>query len=248
MRKTDPIFISQLQPKDKIIFAVRQDLGSRTNQEDVFTNYKDECFVLADGVGGMPHGREAAQLTAETAIWGYKQIRLRPFYWEDKKLFMKRIFRSVNIAVWQKHRETGYSGGLASTLVVLMISTRTIWLGSIGDTSVWLSRGGNLKKLTVEDRDNRGNLTKAIGLDRYGLVPQFATSEFTPGDNIILATDGVAEYITDKDLNATNAGLGESEQSVQQSSMDLIKLAKNNGSEDNMTVAIIKRVSLLSAH
>ena len=48
------------------IFVWGQRPGGRTQQEDRFGNFGDECFVLADGVGGLPHGEVAAELAVET--------------------------------------------------------------------------------------------------------------------------------------------------------------------------------------
>ena len=58
-----------------------------------FVHSADECFIIADGYPGLPHAKEAEQLTRETALWAYNVVRQRPFYWKEKLSFLKRIFR-----------------------------------------------------------------------------------------------------------------------------------------------------------
>ncbi len=244
MKPVDLLLLKYSQPKDTILFASAQLRGDRPRQEDSFVNFHDECFVLADGVGGMPHGDVASKLASETAIWGYKLIRQRHFYWQDKKLFMKRIFRSANMAAWQKQREKSFSDGLATTLMVLMMGTRTFWLGSVGDTSAFLYRNGTMKKLTIDDVDEQGLLTKALGTSRYGLVPQFITDESLPDDVLIFLTDGVAGYVPPRKIKQIIEKTGATKQSLSEAAEALLKEAQGSGSSDNMTAALVKRVRL----
>lgn len=244
MKPVDQLLLKYSQPKDIILFASIQLRGDRPKQEDFFQNYRDECFVLADGVGGMPHGDVAARIAVESAIWGYKLIRQRHFYWQDKKLFMKRIFRSSNISVYKKQQETGFGDGLATTLVVLMMGTRTFWLGSVGDTSAFLYRNRMFKKLTVDDVDSQGLLTKALGASRYGLVPQYKTEVSLPNDVIVLATDGVTSFVSKNETKNIIEKTNETKQSLSDAADALIEQAKSNGSTDNMTVVLVKRVRL----
>ena len=70
MKIRDPRALPILQEKDTIVFAYQTRQGDRDTQEDFFAHYQDECFALADGLGGVPHGEVAAQLASETAILG----------------------------------------------------------------------------------------------------------------------------------------------------------------------------------
>lgn len=242
MRPANPLSLKFAQPKDLVIFAASQLPGTRKTQEDFFINFNDECFAVTDGVGGMPHGDIAAKLAAETAIWGYKLIRQRRFYWLDKKLLMRRIFRSTNIAVWQKQRESGFEKGMATTLEVLVVGDRNFWLGHVGDSSAWILQQGVCKKLTVDDVDEKGQLTKVVGRDRYGLVPQFASGKFSPNDTLLLATDGLTRYVDAEKIKQCMAGVGTTAEGLSRAVILLLESAKSAGSTDNMTVCIVKRI------
>ncbi len=237
----DPYLIKTTQPRDITIFAAAQLQGKRERQEDFFLNFNDECVALADGVGGMPHADVAARLACETAIWGYKQIRIRNTYWNDRKEFLKRIFRSTNIAVWQKQREVGYADGMATTMTVAMVGMRNAWIGAVGDTPAYIFHNTLLRKITSDDIDREGYLTKIMGRQRYGLVPQVYTLDFIEGDMVFLATDGVSRYVSEKDIQRILAEGGNTTQQLTDAVISLLHLAEKKGSTDNMTACLIKR-------
>lgn len=245
MKIADPLALKVQPPKSVVLFAASQLQGKRETQEDFFENFNDECFVLADGVGGVPNGEIAAKIAVETAIWGYKLIRQRRFYWLDKKLLMKRIFRSTNIALWQKKRETGFEQGLATTLEVLVIGEYTFWLGHVGDSSAWFLSAQHQKfvKLTKDDTDEQGYLTKVVGTQRYGLVPQFVSGRFVIGDALIIFSDGVTSVVSQRDIENLMKGCGETGDSLTRAVVSLLQKAEAAGSTDNMTAILIKRVS-----
>jgi len=245
MRYFDPQTSRLPQPKTTVVFAASQLQGSRETQEDFFINFNEECFVVADGVGGMPHGEVAAKLAAETALWGYKLIRQRRCYWLNKELFIKRIFRSTNLAVWQKRRERGFTDGLATTLLVCMIGEKNFWIGHVGDSSAWLFRD-SVTKLTKDDLDSYGRLTKVVGVQRLGLIPQFVSGAFREGDSILLLTDGVANFLTEKDMTEAFIAAGTTTESMTDAVALLLSAAERNGSTDNMTAVLIKRVAITS--
>ncbi|MBI5620126.1 protein phosphatase 2C domain-containing protein [Candidatus Gottesmanbacteria bacterium] len=244
MKLPDPWKLKYEQPKDVVLFAASQLTGGRPHQEDYFVNFNDECFIVADGVGGMPHGAEAAKLACETAEWAYRLVRQRPFYWNAKDFFLKRIVRSTNMRLWQKRREPGFADGLATTLLVFLANDRRFWVGSVGDTSAFLFRDAAVRKLTTEDVDNHGNLTKILGVQRFGIVPQIIQESFLAGDVIVLASDGVARYVANDEMAYALKETGATTQRMTDAVAQLLKTAQKNGSTDNMTALIIKKIAL----
>lgn len=242
MKFFDPFSVPPPAPRERILFAAAQLQGERDAQEDFFLNYNDECFVIADGVGGQLHGDTAAQLAAETAIWGYKHIRLRPFYWLDKIKLIKRIFRSTNLTIWQKQRETGFEDGLATTLLVCIVTTQNFYIGSAGDSSAFLYRDGLIDLLTHEDRDSEGRLTKALGTQRLGLIVQTRVEKFLGGDIVLLATDGVVDYVNEEEIRSILERAGDTVQTIETAVETLVQTAQKNGSTDNMTACLIRKL------
>ena len=242
MRFPDAYTIRRQTPRDSVIFAAAQLLGDQDTQEDYFLNFNDECFVLSDGVSTMPNGEAAAKLACETAIWGYKHIRQHPYYWLDKKLFMKRIFRSTNLAVWQKQREKGFEEGLATTLMVLMVGAKNFWIGHAGNSSAWLYHNNEITKLTHDDTDTQGALVKAVGFKRLGLFPEFASGAFEVDDVLLLTTDGAGDYLTAKDMIMHLSAVGSSNQEATAATVGLLGQAQANGSKENSSAIIVKRI------
>lgn len=239
----DPLRHHYAQPaSDTILFAASQLLGERDTQEDYFVNFNDECFVIADGVGGMGHDEVASKLAAETAAWAYKHVRMRPTYWKERKLLLKRIFRTSNIAVWQKQREDGFTDGMATTLLVLIATHQRMYIGNVGDSSAYRYRDGAVEKLTTEDEDADGRLTKVIGAHRYSLTPSMMIDDFFPNDTIALVTDGVGDFIDQTTLQSVLSRSGSTTDSLTNAVVELLRAAQLNGSRDNMTACIVKKI------
>lgn len=242
MKFADPYALKLKPSRETIIFAASQLPGKERTEEDYFLNFNDECFILADGVGNLPGGAIACKFACETALWAFKHIRQHPYYWLDKKLFMKRIFRSTNMAIWQKRRERGFENGIAANLMVFIVGPLKYWLGVAGDSSVWLLRSGLMKKLTPDVPTFEKNKQQLLGMKRLGLVPTFHTGTFRPGDISILATSGCGNYVTPSDLQTCASEVGDTVEDATRAVMNLLTAAETNGSKENMTAVIVKRI------
>jgi len=243
MRLADPYALKIKPSRETIIFAASQLQGDQKIQNDYFLNFNDECFVLADGVDALPHSATAAKFACETAIWAYKHIRQHKYYWGDKKLFMKRIFRSTNLAVWQKMREAGFEGGMATSLMVLIVGAKQYWLGLSGPSSAWLAHGSLMTKLSP-DMDVFGSsaASDVLGSRRLGLVPFYKTAALPPGDVIIMASTGCGNYVTPMELSAAAAATGSSAESAGSATSNLLAASEVNGSTENKTCIMVKRL------
>ena len=237
----DPYFIKPSR-RDTTLFAAAQICGKKVLQEDFFINSNDECIAVSDGVGTLPHGDVASRLACETAMWGYKQIKPLDTYRNDRKELLKRIFRSTNIAVWQKQREAEYKDGMAATLTVVMVGSHNVWIGALGDTAAYFWHEGVITKITSDDGDSGGFLTKSIGRERYGVIPQVYTYDFAPGDMVVLATDGLARFVSEREMVTIVSQCGSNAQSMADAVALLLQAGEKNGSEDNMTACILKRI------
>ncbi len=242
MRLPNPYALRREIARDSLVFAASQRLGKYATQEDFFMNFNDECFVVADGSHVRSHGDVAARLACETAIWGYKHIRQHRYYWLDKKLFMKRIFRSTNLSVWQKRREHGYEAGLETTLTVMMIGPKTYWLGYAGETHVWLQSGSSIKKLTRDAAPFEAEKHTMLGSVRLGLIPDYVTGPMSTNDVLLITSAGCGNYLTPSDIQSGMGLAGNSTDDATRAVESVLVNAEMNGSTENMTALIIKRV------
>jgi serine/threonine protein phosphatase PrpC len=156
-------------------------------------------------------------------------------------LFLKRIFRSTNLAVWQKRREKGFEHGLVTTLLVLMVGPKNFWIGHAGNTSAWLYHKGTITKLTNEDIGAGGTVTKAVGIARLGLTPHITTGILEIGDTILLATAGVADVLTEKEMRMYLDMAADNVDDIQHACEGLVACAKKHTQRESLAVVMIKR-------
>jgi serine/threonine protein phosphatase PrpC len=220
---------------NSVIVAGSQLTGGSKLKQDYLGNYNDECIVIADGAGDAAHGDVAATLAGETAIWGYKHIRQRPFYWADKRLLLRRIFRSSNITVWQKRREKGFETGLGASLAMVIIGGYKFWVGTAGNTRVLLYREGLIDVLTPPD-------ACMLGVKRFGLIPHVVVEKLLPRDIILLVTEGVLNFLDEDQLRATFEVTGDTEESIMNAVTHILRTAEENGSHGSLTACMIKRI------
>jgi serine/threonine protein phosphatase PrpC len=207
-----------------------------------FVHSNDECFIITDGVENLPHANEAEQLTRETALWAYNVVRQRPFYWGEKLRFLKRIFRSTNLTLWQKRRDPGYDAGLGSALMVVFVIGDYFWLGSAGNCNNFLFRDGLIDILTKRDVDSDGMLTKAVGFSRKQLIPAMRSEKLMENDIILLTTDSIANYASEDEMRGILEEAGTTHESLQMAVDKLIETAKAAGSRDSMSACMVKRI------
>jgi serine/threonine protein phosphatase PrpC len=207
-----------------------------------YLHFNDECFIITDGYAGLPHAGEAESLTADTALWAYRMIRQSPFYWKEKLPFLKRIFRSTNLRLWQKRRDPGFDAGLASALMVLIVIEDYFWVGSAGNCSSFLFREGLIDVLTKRDVDDEGMLTKAVGFARHQLIPAMHSEKLLENDMILLATDSVTNFVTEDEMRGVFENAGSSAESLRVAVDSLIETAKVAGSRDSISLCIVKRI------
>jgi len=207
-----------------------------------YAHFTDECFIIADGVQSLPHAVVAENLTVETALWAYKVTRQSPFYGKERLPLLKRVFRSTNLRLWQKRRDPGFDLGLASALMVLIAIEDYFWLGSAGNCNSFLYRDGLIDILTKRDVDAELEITKAVGFSRKLLVPTLHSEKLLENDIILLATDSVANYITEDDMRGVFESVTGTNESLQAAGDALMEIAKAAGSRDAMSVCLVKRI------
>jgi len=230
--KQDDYFIKPPsdKPKNVILYA-----GSN------FGHFDDECFVITDGVSSLPHAKEAEELTRDTALWAYKVVRQRPFYWGEKLEFLKRIFRSTNLTLWQKRRDPGFDGGLASALMTLLVIEDYFWIGSAGNCNSFLFRDGLIELLTKPDTEG-GMITKAVGFARKQLIPAMRSEKLLENDVLFIATDSIVDFVSEDELRSAFESVGSTQESVQAALDAIIATAKASGSKDTKSACLVKRI------
>lgn len=154
--------------------------------------FQSEFVCLMHGASPA-YGYIAARIAADTAVWGYKEIRKRQCYWIDKKQLLTRIIRTTNITLWQKHKEKLYEKGLLVDGVCCIFGQKTAWIGCFGDASVVEIRTNKEQRLMGTVAEGVYDATQKLGSDRYKLSFVSASFPFEAGDTFIFACGTTAK-------------------------------------------------------
>lgn len=203
--------------------AYHQDIGAREDQQDSFT-YSDPAHsrekgmlaVVADGMGGLANGAAVSSTIVRVFDEGFRRA---PAAYDGAELLLN-LAGTANTQVRQLLRGRTRSG---STLVATLIRDGRLYFVSVGDSRIYLWRGGALLQLTREQvyREelalrvlNRTAQTAALRQDRQAgsLTSYFGETSISAldrnaegiklvaGDRILLASDGVFGTLGEQQL------------------------------------------------
>lgn len=209
-------------------------------------------FVVADGMGG----HAAGEVASHRAIALLVEFALQTPDWilsqEGERLaaVMERTaqrFEAVNEAVVAQAREVPGLWGMGSTLTLALTLGDDLIVAHVGDSPVYLLRGGALHRLTTDhtiaqqrrEYDEayaarfRNVLTRAIGMPEGG-EPDIKRYRLADGDRLLLCTDGLTDMADDAAIAAELGRPGSADDVCRA----LIDLALARGGRDNVTVIV----------
>lgn len=241
----------------RLRMSAAQGMGSREEQEDSVNASLPDLqedigiiCVLSDGMGGLKNGKEASQITVDTMV--------RTFHQSSVGDSMERILlRGCYLAQQEVLKLQENPRDCGATLAAAIVRGNRCSFLSVGDSRIYLFRGGSLiqltrdqnKESTIEVRIGLGylpeeartdmgrrGLTSYMGIDVLKMVDRSSHSfEVGPGDRIVLASDGVFGSLTEEELTEE---LLLPEELAANSIISRV-LSKNMERQDNCTVAII---------
>jgi serine/threonine-protein kinase len=232
---------------------------ARENNEDFVGSYQPErleekrgrgaAAVLADGVGGLHHGEVASRLAVETAL---KTFREAPEGQSPQQL-LTQMFNTANLAVYDKGMEDHGKSRMATTLAAVVLRNNEIVVGNVGDSRVYLVRKGEVKQLSTDHTytgmqqkfgliseqeaktsENRSVLTRSVGQEPVIRVDVESATVFK-GDRVVLCSDGLYAFVADSEIADIVSRL-----SPAQACRQLVALAEQRGTTDNLSVQVIQ--------
>ncbi len=234
----------------QLLSAAQTDIGlARSENEDRHLCADDlRLYAVADGIGGLPGGAEAAQLAITTLL---KDARASREVGRNPDL--AHAFKFANSEVIGLAHRFAPDTGLGTTLTAVHIEGDVMRVASVGDSRCYLFRDGRLKMLTIDDtveqevavRRSRGEnvqleeryrnaLTRCIG-QPMPLEVKVSQYPLQPGDRVLLCSDGVTRMVNDSVL-AKRLGQ-KAEPAVVLGTLVADALA--NGGSDNITGVVI---------
>jgi serine/threonine protein phosphatase PrpC len=229
--------------------ACFSDIGKvrKENEDRMLFNERAQLFGVADGVGGLPGGGEAAQEAVDVVTEAV--LATGP----EAELDLKGIVTSANDCVVALGLKLSPGLGIGSTLTLGCVRGSRLKLAHVGDSRAFFWRNGDLVCLTEDhsvenearrrrargevvyySESQRGALTRCIG---QSLAPEVDLADLPvlPGDRFFFCTDGVSRLISERELaDAVSRAFHPAE-----IARGLVELAVQRGGPDNATVVAV---------
>lgn len=238
--------------------AWRSDTGLvRAHNEDaVAVDGPRGLVAIADGVGGAAGGGVASDL-AVRAVLGWLQEALgRVADGVDPLDLLTRAVAWGNAEVCREARETPGLAGMSTTLVVGMFLGGWLVYGHVGDSRLYLCRGGQLQPLTrdhslCQEAVEGGRFRTLEEARRAGIPTNIITrvvgaedlrgpdTRITPlerGDLYLFCTDGLTKGVSDAELESLLA----TTTSLEGTADELVRRAYAAGGEDNISLVLVR--------
>ena len=224
---------------NSIIFAFAQAQGKRDNQQDAFDQELAECFLVADGIGGAPFGDRAAQSAIENGLLAVRTLRKKNFSLRAPEHLITKLFTAVGRAVYRDAQ--GQYQGMGTTLVAAYLSLKYFWIGSIGDSRIYHFHDGNLTQLTTDHQDERGYITRWIGMEKF-VTPDQQRGDWIAGDILLLTSDGLQRGLSSDQIAKQLAQIDTTQESLERAAQQLVADSLHASGSDNITICLIKKI------
>jgi serine/threonine protein phosphatase PrpC len=217
----------------------------------------DGLFVVADGMGGKAGGEIASRVTVET-VPAVVQEALTDSEGDasDGQIAeaLREAIEAANEVVYKQARANPELRGMGTTCVAALIRNGSAIVGHVGDSRVYLLRGGRLAQLTEDHslvqehvragemsaEEARGSrfknvITRAVGIAER-VAPEIKILELAEGDTLLLCSDGLTNMVSDSDIVRM---LGQ-DTGAQEVCDALVEAALQNGGDDNITALVVR--------
>ncbi len=249
-KKNEDNFYFEQQSRD----PHTQDNWPLSSQRFALQSDQSAIFAVCDGMGGEALGDEASYIAATA---------LRPLADGLQKGAQRRFSRFMQRYAWRTNEilcdHIRHNRGLrmGTTVSVLQLTENEIEAFNIGDSPIWLCRGGKL--IPLSERHTHAMLLVDMGIitveeasqhperhrlvQHLGIFPEEKTLQATflqplrleSHDRFLLASDGITEMLTEAEIQAVL----EQSQDAKTACNQLVEAAIEKGGRDNCTALLI---------
>ncbi len=229
--------------------AALTDIGRvrRENEDRLLLDEKFGLFGIADGVGGLPGGGEAAQLAVDEIAGALHALP------PEQEPDLVAIVRHANESVIALGQKISPSMGIGSTLTFGCVRDSFLHIAHVGDSRAYVYLNGTLTRLTedhsVENEArlrrakgevayyheaNRNALTRCIGQPTPPEV-DIIDRPLSAGERYLFCTDGVTRLVPDSELGLILSKFDNPKGAID----EIVALAVRRGGPDNATGVVI---------
>jgi protein phosphatase len=237
----------------RLRFAAVSDVG-RVRKDNQDSGYAGPWLIaVCDGVGGAARG----DIASATAISQLRKIDLPPTDDPDHDL-LARVAGALHRAhdrIGELVDEDPALNGTSTTATLALFDGSRVGVGHVGDSRGYLFRDGEISQITsdhtlVQTLIDEGRITEEEArvhphrnlilkaLDGvHEAEPDLFVLELTPGDRLLLCSDGASGVLSDGRLaDILNSG------SPEYAAVELVRASLEAGSSDNVTCLVAEVV------
>lgn len=227
--------------------AALTDIGKirRTNEDRVLRDEALDLYGVADGIGGLPGGAEAAQCAIDAVHYAIKNVR--------GEADLAQITIEANSAVAQLGQRFSPHFGIGTTLTWGLFRRGQLHLAHVGDSRCYLLRDGELECLTSDhsveneararrargeliwiNEQHRNALTRCVG-QNTPLDVDVSVRELQVGDRYLFCSDGITRMLREAELADYLLDKAEPGKILR----EMVDTANLRGGLDNLTCVLV---------
>jgi len=223
----------------------------RSRNEDTYLIKKEAgLFVVCDGMGGHKGGDVAARLAVEVIDRTIQNNQTG-----DTLKSLNQAIKLANRVILKQSKDNHNWNNMGTTITAAIINEKGLSIGHVGDSSLFVIRHNNIKKLTrdhtlaekmvkeglleheeVQNSSYSHVLTRAVGLDDNIKIDNYQ-AETCPGDYIIICSDGLTDMLNEEEILAPVLSANGN---LEIAGNKLMTDALNKGGYDNITFILVR--------
>ncbi|MGM0559389.1 MAG: cyclic nucleotide-binding domain-containing protein [Myxococcota bacterium] len=244
----------------------KSDVGNvrEDNEDSIFVDPRQGVFAVSDGVGGRERGDVASRIVtnslresaADLAQLASESDPLDdPTHRERVLDGVREHLSNANKRVFEQSQAASSTSNMAATAEVLLLSRGSAYVGHVGDSRIYMIRGGRIFRITEDhtyaeymrrhgdhsarelaDSNERFShvLTRSVGSSPHIDVDTLFLDVLI-GDKFLLCSDGLTDYLTGSEI-LQHVVDNDGEQLVD----SLVDTAKKRGGKDNISVVAVE--------
>ena len=223
------------------------------NQDRAYADDELGIFLVVDGLGGHAAGEKAAETAVETIREEMAKAQ------EDPKDRIRRAITAANNRIFEEASQNETWRGMACVLTLATISDDKVTVGHVGDSRLYLTWNGAIRKLTsdhspVGEREDAGELNEAEAMAhprRHEVFRDVGSRRREPDEEdfievkefllkpdaaILLCSDGLSDLLTSAEMLDV---IEHYESDPAQVAEELVEAANMAGGNDNITAIFV---------
>lgn len=248
-------------PKLKVQAVMKTDVGlvrSENQDSGAYTTPAEESqskpggrlMIVADGMGGHRGGATASRLATETIKAQYLSSET-----DDIAAALHDSLTRANARVFSESQANADLRGMGTTTSALVVRDNLAWFGHVGDSRIYLVRGGEIRQmtddhslvatmvreglLTAEEAENhprRNVLQRSLGVAEQVEADVRGPFEVLEGDIFIICSDGLHGLVKEDEMREV------ARMPIAQAASEFVRRALDRGAPDNVTVIVARVV------